>query len=362
MSDQPPHNAASMLHQSPNGFAHSGTSIRPEFPPEDPTLARTPVTYSTHHHAIGMSLRFETNDACVHAAAFDAFGPRSVPAQGDPDALIRVFVHHIDEEPDFRPRQPLIRSYDGTFWIAASRSSVISGSARTGVVTGFISDTIANQTDYLRGAFLQSAFLQIAQPRSLVAVHSACLARNGRSLMLRGDSGAGKSTLAYAALHRGYSLVAEDVVFLRSRLGQTDGRAAPNDIDLHGLPWTMHLLPDAAELFPELALHDAFERPDGRLKLGIRIEDLFPGQTLASVPLGPLVFVNRSNLPAPQLTRLTRADALSRLDSTAIHYERDEDADHGIWDAFLSHPTYLLETSDNPHANAAMLDEVVGEA
>jgi hypothetical protein len=346
--------------QSPNGLAHQATAPWTEFPPEDPTLARTPVTYATHHRALDMSVRFETNDPRAHAAAFDSFGPVVDPDPAEPDALIRIFVHHVDEEPGFRPRQPLVRSFGGTFWIAASRSSVVSGSARTGVVVGFVSETIANNLDYLRTAFVQSAFLQIAQPRSVVAVHSACLARDGRALMLRGDSGAGKSTLAYAALRRGYSLVAEDVIFLRSRSGQTDGIIPPDDIEIHGLPWTMHLLPDAANLFPELAIHHAFERPDGRLKLGIRIEDIFPGQTLSRAPLGPLVFVTRGNQTTPTLTTISRSDAIARLESTAIHYERDENAEHAIWDAFLTHPTYLLETSPDPHANAAILDEVAG--
>jgi hypothetical protein len=359
MSDQVAATAAHASHESPNGLKHRATGTRPEFPPEDPTLARTPITHSTHHRALGMRLCVETNDARVHASAFDAFGPVAKPGPDEPDAVIRVFVHHVDEEPGFRPRQPLVRAYDGAFWIAASRSSVVSGSARTGIVTGFVSETIADNADFLRSAFLQSAFLQIAQPRSLVAVHSACLARDGRSLMLRGDSGAGKSTLAYAALHRGYSLVAEDVIFLRARSGRTEGQIPPDDIEIHGLPWTMHLLTDAATLFPELALLPAFERPDGRLKLGVRIEDHFPGQTLPDAPLGPLVFVARGNHATPRLTTISRADAIARLEATAIHYERDEDAEHGIWDAFLSNRAYLLETSDDPHANAAALDDVV---
>jgi hypothetical protein len=343
---------------SPNGLTPPATSTRPEFPPDDPTMARTPIAYSTHHMALGMRLRFETNDARIHAVAFDAFGPLVAPDRSEPDTIIRIFVHHVDEEPGFRPRQPLVRAYDGTFWIAASRSSVVSGSARTGIVTGFVSETIADNADFLRSSFIQSPFLQIAQPRSLVAVHSACIARNGRSIMLRGDSGAGKSTLAYAALHHGYALVAEDVIFLRARSGRTEGRIPPDDIEIHGLPWTMHLLPDAATLFPDLASLTAFERPDGRLKLGIRIEDRFPGQVLPKVPLGPLVFVTREDLPTPRLTTLTHSEALARLASTAIHYERDEDAEHGIWNAFLTNPVYLLETSDDPHANVAALDGV----
>ena len=101
----------------------------PEFPPEDPTLARTPVTSTTWHRALGLTIRFDTNDPRVIRAAHEAYGPLVDPDPDlPPDARIRLFVHHVDEDDAFRPRQPLVRSWAGTFWIAASRSSVISGS------------------------------------------------------------------------------------------------------------------------------------------------------------------------------------------------------------------------------------------
>ena len=72
------------------------------------------------------------------------------------------------------------------------------------------------------------------------------------------------------------------------------------------------------------------------------------------------MFVVRGHRATPRLLTLQRDDALRRLEATAIHYERDENDQHAIWDAFLSHPAYVLETSDDPHANAAALDDAVG--
>ena len=231
--------------------AITSSADRPEFPQDDPTLARTSVTHSSVHRALGLLLRVESNDHRIHQVAVASFGPVLHVTDGaTPDACIRLFVHHVDEEPGFRPRQPLIRSWGGAFTIAASRSSVMSGDVNRGTAMGFVSETIVANADYLRSAFIQTAFLQIAQARSIVAVHSACLARDGRALILRGDSGSGKSTLAYAALRRGYSLVAEDVIFLRSRSDQFEGVIRPDDIEVHGMPWTLHLLPEAGQLFP----------------------------------------------------------------------------------------------------------------
>ena len=108
----------------------AGASL-PEFPPEDPTLARTPVTSSTWHRALGLTIRFDTNDPRVIRAADEAYGPVVDPDPASPpDALIRVFVHHVDEDDAFRPRQPLVRSWAGTFWIAASLSPALSRAVR----------------------------------------------------------------------------------------------------------------------------------------------------------------------------------------------------------------------------------------
>jgi hypothetical protein len=341
--------------------SHDRASTASEFPPDDPTLARTEVTHVTDHRALGLTLRFGTNDPRIQQAALDSFGPATEPDSAtDPDAQIHIFVHHVDEAPDFQPRQTLNRAFDGLFTIAASRASVISGSSASGRAMGFISQTIAAMDDYLRTAIVQPPLLTIAHAHAVAAVHSACLARNGRAIILRGDSGAGKSTLSYAALRRGYSLIAEDVIFLRSRSGQVTGRIDACDIELHGLPWHLHLLSDAEALFPELANQPTVMRTDGRRKIALAVNDAFPGQALRSAPLGPHVFVKRGRRDAPRLTRLTRTDALERLAATAIHYEHAEDAEHGLWDAFLSQPAYLLETGDDPASNAAMLDSIIG--
>lgn len=331
-------------------------ATRAEHPPEDPTMSTTPVSFSSTHWAIGLSLRVESNDQRVHQAALESFGP--VIELDETDAVIRLLVHHVDEEPGWTASQPLVRVHSGLFSISASRASTAMGDLRSRTASGFVSETVASNPDFLRAAFLQSAFLQFAQGGSLAAIHTACLAHGDGdiSVMLRGESGAGKSTLCYALLRRGWSLVAEDVVFVRTTRDIGTGRVQPEDIELHGLPWSLHLLPDAPFLFPELRGLPMFERPNGELKIGVDVAARFPGQARSVAPLGRLVFLRRSLSGHAVIAPITRDDAQTLLHATAIIDEAQISARHGLWDAFLHTDALLLETGNDPDENAALLE------
>lgn len=330
----------------------------PDHPPLDPMLSETTeVRFSSSHHAIGLTLRVDTNDARIHRAALESFGPVLERVDG-PDATVRLFTHHVQETVDWRPHQPLVRNFGQLVTVVSSRASALTIDLATGTAMGFISEEAASHPEFVRSAFVQSAFLQVAQGQSLAAIHTACVWRDGRTLLVRGLSGAGKSTLCYAALRRGWSLVAEDVVFIRTRPGADLARLRADDIEAHGLPWILHLLPDARTLFPELADEPAFERPDGDYKIGVHVEQRFPGQARPSAPSGSLVFVTRGTRGVANLREATRGEALRQLRETVILDEAAVAERTGLWEAFLEQPAWVLETGDDPGESVALLDGV----
>lgn len=68
---------------------------------------------------------------------------------------------------------------------------------------------------HLRYELIEFAvFLLAARCQDLVPLHAACIARDGRGVLVLGASGAGKSTLALHALLGGLAFVAEDAVFV----------------------------------------------------------------------------------------------------------------------------------------------------
>lgn len=332
-------------------------SAQPEHPPDDPTLERAPAPLVLWQRALGLTLRLATNDERVLRAARDSFGPEIRPSE-QPDVALSLLVHHVDEEPGWQPRQPLIRRHSGAFSIVASRSSSVAGYYPAGVAAGFISDTVAGHDDFLRSGIVQATVLGFAERVSLAVIHSACLVRDGRPLLLRGLSGAGKSTLCYAGLRHGWSLLAEDVVFVRATGAAGNGRVPREQLRVHGLPWSLHLLPDALELFPELRGLPLLERATGEVKVCVTVERQFPGQAVAEAPLGPLVFVARG-AGRPRIERLSRQRAFDLLRATAILDEAGVHERHGLWDAFLATPAWLLATGDDPDDNARALDDVL---
>ncbi|MEZ4646066.1 MAG: hypothetical protein R3E31_25660 [Chloroflexota bacterium] len=94
---------------------------------------------------------------------------------------------------------------------------------------------LAQDVSFVRHTFIESMPQILLGGRGYVAVHAACVVKNGVSLMLCAPAGTGKSTLAFTCLRHGYQILAEDVVQVQ----------ATPPMQLWGLPWKFHLLPDA---------------------------------------------------------------------------------------------------------------------
>lgn len=55
----------------------------------------------------------------------------------------------------------------------------------------------------------------LAFQRDYVPVHSSCLLKDGKAILISGDSGAGKSTTTAEYINKGYTLMADDITFVR---------------------------------------------------------------------------------------------------------------------------------------------------
>ncbi len=151
-----------------------------------------------------------------------------------------------------------------------------------------------------RSNVLLYGFLSQLRDHGLMAVHGSALVRNGRAVLLRGPSGTGKTTLAYAGARGRFQLLAEDVVWIDHRDGVW-----------RGVPWHVHLMPDAQRLFPELAGRPAVFESAGRMKLEVDLDTIRPGATAVSALPGPVVLLERTAGPESALEELEPAEALA---------------------------------------------------
>ncbi len=173
-----------------------------------------------------------------------------------------------------------------------------------------------------------------------IPLHAACVARNGRGILLCGDSGAGKSTLSYACARRGWTFISDDVVHL------TPGRQR---IGVGGSHF-IHLREPSRDFFPELRAFQAGTAPNG--KRAIEIDAAKQGlRTARRAVAEKCFFLHRR--PGPAAIRpfdtcealATFLRALAPRDTAHIEPRLRE---------FLASPPQLLEYEDVEDAVSAL--------
>jgi hypothetical protein len=110
-------------------------------------------------------------------------------------------------------------------------------------VYALLSHTAAQESSFWNARLLPITIGVLGTTLGIVPLHSACLDRNGKGVLIGGVSGAGKSTLATAMAQIGFSLLSDDWTYISKQR---------STLVAHGLHSPLKLLPDAARFFSEL--------------------------------------------------------------------------------------------------------------
>jgi hypothetical protein len=208
-------------------------------------------------------------------------------------------------------------------------------------------------------ALLHSAYVQyclLGTPAICVAtslapaVHAACVALEGRGVLLCGDSGAGKSTLAYACARAGWTYVSDDAVYL------LDGA----DRTVTGNCCQMRFRPQTAEIFSELSGHVISARPGGKPSIELSTAPMTHVARAQTARIDAIVFLNRRGPGSPRLIPLSKDYA--RRSMCKVLYGTPELLEFqraGI-ERLLTAPTFELQYSDLDWA-VGRLQELVAE-
>jgi len=107
--------------------------------------------------------------------------------------------------------------------------------------------------------------------RYATPIHAACIALDGRGVLLCGDSGAGKSTLAYACARAGLTYISDDACYLHNQ--GTSNR-------ITGDCYKVRFRPASAEFFPELH--------------GLKVTPRAAGKPSIELPTAPMMHITRA--------------------------------------------------------------------
>jgi hypothetical protein len=225
----------------------------------DPLLRDVPLSFVAEMPIMGIPTRFETNSRYVLGVVQEAFGMWSkypgLEASGLP-VRYRLIVHDVEQEG--LGHVPMhYRAPEGDRVVLIAGNSLVISEASRGESVAYVTPHLAADRAHFRYAVVEGGVLPLITARDRQPLHAAAVARSGRALLLVGRSGTGKSSVAFAAGRAGWTVMAEDEVFLQM---------SPS-FRVWVLPGPARLPAETAAIFPDLATRATTLLTNGKQKV-----------------------------------------------------------------------------------------------
>lgn len=267
----------------------------------DPLHASTALPFDHMLFPFGFTTKIKSNEPAVIRAAEESWA-KFPPRFHEAPIELRFLVSDLPTKQ--LPGSPTFRAQSNLLTIVADAHNFACCDLAAGFGFACVTKTTALTTDYLRYHFLDAMLYTLLDARHLVAVHAACLAKNGSGVLFAGDSGAGKSSLAYACARRGWTYVSDDATWLVRR---------ETGLLVVGNPETFRFRPTISVLFPEL--QGPIRVRNGKPTLEIKAEYLSGITASIECTIDYVVFLNRQEEAIDQanLSPMSREESLRRL-------------------------------------------------
>ena len=146
----------------------------------------------------------------------------------------------------------------------------------------------------------------------LTPIHAACVARNGRGLLLHADSGVGKSVLSYACARRGWTFLSDNCAALvRDR----------SDLMVLCDPFQIRLRESAVELFPELKGRTPHNHANGKLAIVLRTAQMPEIDKACHCLADFVLFLERDGSEPARLAPISKDEAMGRMCAEVARYD-----------------------------------------
>lgn len=272
-------------------------------PPPDPLLAWTELPHRAEYYPYGFAVTVASNSPVVLEAAAESWA--GLPKRFDKRPLEVRCVVSIGAKAGCPP-PPVVRAQRNlTLWAADEENSWCCDMT-AGFGCAWITERLAANTRYLRYHLLEAMAYSMLESLHVVAVHAACVALNGRGVLLAGESGAGKSSLAYACARHGWTYISDDCSYLMRR-ARTCG--------VLGDPRRFRFRATAGAIFPEFQGMPESPHAHGKPTIEVRADSLPAIRTAVRSRVDAVVFLNRRGTRngAADLIPLAGEEAAERL-------------------------------------------------
>ncbi len=245
----------------------------------DPLLHDIALPLVADFFPLGFRVRVLTNSPEVHAAARESWGWYGLEFNR-PLLEVRVIVR---PEGDLAP-EPSFLSQAHIITVVSDRDNFACVDFKTLFAHAFVSQKTVADHSWFRWFFLEPMVAFLLTQSYTLPIHAACIAKEGRGILLSGPSCAGKSTLAFACARAGWTFVADDAT---SILQESEDRV------VIGKPHQARVRDDAPRLFPELEGYCTRARPSGKLSIEIPLDDFPDIRTALHCRVDAIVVLDR---------------------------------------------------------------------
>jgi hypothetical protein len=239
------------------------------------------LTLETTLFPLGFPMRILTNSPEVLRLCRLKWGFFKQEFDTDP---METHIHVIETQSRECPPTPAYHVMENMLLMAVDAENICVAQYPRGKTRMVVSSAAVAHPAYFSQTFLEAAPACQIGTRLTTPIHAACVAIDGRGILLCGDSGAGKTSLSYACARAGWQFISDDTSYLI--LNDTGRRVLGN----------CHLVrfrPSAAHLFPEIAGAEITPRMFGKPSIELRTS-IWPDIEVARYAnVDFIVFLNR---------------------------------------------------------------------
>jgi hypothetical protein len=313
------------------------------------------LPFTTELPVLGIATRFETNSRDVHSLVDETFGawrrlPMDARAGSAPAAHVRVVVRKGSEET--AGRSPIRHSLpDHRRVIAQSAGSIgVSDPNRAEAIAHVTTELVADR-EHFRDEMLQAITLALLSSHDRHFLHAAAVARGNRAVLLSAASGTGKSTLAYLAHRSGLQVLSEDRVWIQQSPA----------LRVWGWPMRIHLRPEAARHFPEIAGTPTYLHGGEKQRHVVDIAPHTGEQTSFYADDVVVCLLTRGDHATAALERVDSRIIVETLSGDlAPGFDRHAERHVPAMRAIAEGGGWRLRLSGNPHEALPLLNEMLG--